>query len=108
MEITALDNKNGKTSNLGSKQSEQYLTMVSPEEISILRIVKHRTLRSNVTAESSKNYYFHNLCCPFLDCIILQLDQRFPGHAEAVMRLTSLLPANANTANFCKVEPADL
>ena len=38
--------------------------------------------------------------------MILQLDQRFSGHAEAVMRLSSLLPANAVTTNFCEVEPA--
>ena len=38
--------------------------------------------------------------------MILQLDQRFSGHAEAVMRLSSLVPANVVTANFCEVEPA--
>ena len=37
--------------------------------------------------------------------MILQLDQRFSGHAEAVMRLSLLLPANVVTANFCEVEP---
>ena len=38
--------------------------------------------------------------------MILQLDQRFSGRAEAVMRLSSLLPANVVTANFCEVDPA--
>ena len=33
--------------------------------------------------------------------MILQLNQRFSDHAEAVMRLSSLL-----TSNFCDVEPA--
>ena len=37
--------------------------------------------------------------------MIFQLDQQFSDHAEAVMRLSSLLPANVVTANFCKVEP---
>ena len=41
-----------------------------------------------------------------MDSVILQLDQRFSGHAEAVMRLSLLLPANAITANFCEVNPA--
>ena len=38
--------------------------------------------------------------------MILQLGQRFSGHAEAVMRLSLLLPTNGVTANFCEVEPA--
>ena len=59
--------------------------MVSPEEISMPRIVKHQTMRSNVPAESPKNYYLRNLYYPFLDSVILQLDQRISGHAEAVM-----------------------
>ena len=31
--------------------------MVSPEQISLPRIVKHQTMRSSVPAESPKNYY---------------------------------------------------
>ena len=61
---------------------------------------------SNVPAESPKNYYLRRLNCPFLDCVILQLDQQFSGHVEAVMRSNSLLPAKVVTANFCGVEPA--
>ena len=80
--------------------------MVSPEEISMPRIVKHQTIRSNVQAESLKNYYLRNLDYPFSDSVILQLDQRFSAIAEAVMRLSSLLPGNVVTANFCEVEPA--
>ena len=80
--------------------------MMSPEEISMPGIVKHQTMRSNATAESPRNYYLRNLYYPFLDSVILQLDQRFPGHAETVMQLSSLLPVNVVTANFCEVEPA--
>ena len=58
--------------------------MVSFEEISLPRIVKHETMRSNVPAES----------------------QQFSGHAEAVMRLSSLLLANVVIANFCEVKLA--
>ena len=43
---------------------------------------------------------------PFLDSVILQLDQRFSGHAEAVMRLSSILLPNVITAYLCKIEPA--
>ena len=68
--------------------------------------VKHQTMRSNVPAKSPKNYYLRNLYHPFLDSVILQLDQRFSGYAEAVMRLSSLLPVNIVTGNFCEVEPA--
>ena len=78
--------------------------MVSPKEISMPRIVKHQTMRSNVPAESPKNYLC-NLYYPFLDSVILQLDQKFFDHAEGVMLLSSLLPAKADTANFCEVEP---
>ena len=80
--------------------------MVSPEEISMPCIVKHLTMRSNVSAESPKNYYLRYLYYPFLDRVILQLNQQFSDNAEAVMRLSSLLPANVVTANFCEVEPA--
>ena len=80
--------------------------MLSPEEISMPRVVKHQTIRTNVPAESPKNYYLCNLYYPFLDSVILQLDQRFAGHAEAGMRLSSLLLANVVTANICEVEPA--
>ena len=80
--------------------------MVSPKEIRIPRIVKHQTLRCNIPAELLKNYYLRNFYYLFLDSVILQLDQRFSGHAEAVMQLSSLLPANVVTANFCDVEPA--
>ena len=38
--------------------------------------------------------------------MILQLDQRFSSHAEAVIRLSLLLPANVRTANFREVEPS--
>ena len=61
--------------------------MVSPEEICMPRIIKHQTMNSNLQAESPMNYYLLNLCYPFLDSVILQLDQQFSGHAEAVMRL---------------------
>ena len=80
--------------------------MVSPEEISMPRIAKHQTMRSNVSTESPKNYYLRILYYPFLDSLILQLNQRFSGYAEAVMRLSSLLPANVVTLNFCEVELA--
>ena len=46
--------------------------MVSPEEISMPRIVKHQMMRSNVPSESPKNYYLRNHYCPFLDIVILQ------------------------------------
>ena len=70
--------------------------MVSPKEISTSRIVKHQTMRINVPAESPKNYYYIcNIYYPFSDNVILLLDQRFSGHAQAVMRLISLLPVNA-------------
>ena len=80
--------------------------IVSPKEISMLRIVNHQTMRSNAPAESPKNYNLRNLYNQFLDSVILQLDQQFSGHAEAVMRLSLLLPANVVNANFCKIEPA--
>ena len=79
--------------------------MMSPEEISMPRIAKHQTMSSNVPKKSPKNYYLRNLYYSFLDSVILQLDQLFCSHAEAVMRLSSLLPANVVTTNFCEVEP---
>ena len=80
--------------------------MVSPEKISIPRIVKHQTMRSNVLAESPKNYYLRKPLLPIFDSVILLLDQRFSGHTdEAAMRLSSLLLVNV-TANFCEVKPA--
>ena len=51
--------------------------MMSPQKISMQRVVKHQTMRSNVPAESPKNYYLRNLYYPFVDSVILQLDQRF-------------------------------
>ena len=84
--------------------------MVSLEEISMPCIVKHQAMRRGVSVllstESPKNYYLLNLYYPFLDGVILHLDQRFAGHAEVVMLLSSLFLANVVTANFCKVEPA--
>ena len=68
--------------------------IVSPQEISMQRIVKHQTMHSNAPAESLKNYYLRSLYYPFLNSVILQLDQQFFGHAEAVMRLSLLLPVN--------------
>ena len=50
--------------------------MVSPEKISMRRIVKHQLMRSKVPAESPKNYHLFNLYYSFLDRVILQLDQR--------------------------------
>ena len=80
--------------------------MLSPEEISMPPIVKCQTMCCNIPTELPKNYYLCNLYYPFLDRVILQLDQRFPGHAEAVKRLNSFLPVNVVTANFREVEPA--
>ena len=85
---------------------EKAAGIVSPEEISTLHNVKYQTMLSNIPAESPKSYYLRDLYFPFLDSVILQLDQRFSGHAEAAMRLSSLLPAKVVTANFCEVEPA--
>ena len=80
--------------------------MVSPEEISMPRIVNHQTMRRNILTESFMNYYLRNLYNIFWGSVILQLDQRFSGYAEAVVRLSSLFPANVVTAKFCEVEPA--
>ena len=80
--------------------------MVSTEEISMPRIVKCQTMCRNIPTELPTNYYLRNLYYPFLDRVILQLDQRFPGHAEAVKRLNSFLPANVVMANFCEFELA--
>ena len=66
--------------------------MVSPEEISMPCIVKHQTMRGNVPAEIPKKYYLRKLFCPVFNSIILQLDQRFSGHAEADMRLNLVQP----------------
>ena len=81
--------------------------MVSPEEISMPRIVKHQTMPSNVPAESPKNYYLCNLYYSFLDSVhdFAVGSTRFPGYAEAVMRLTTFIPANVVIANFCEIEP---
>ena len=62
--------------------------MMLPEEINMSRIIKHQTKHSTIPAESPKNYYLSNLYYPFLDSVILQLDQRFSGHAKAVMQLS--------------------
>ena len=77
--------------------------MVAPEEISMPHIVKHQTVHSNVPAETPKNYYLRSLYHPFLDSVILHLNQRFFGHAEAVMRLSSILPTNVVNANFFEI-----
>ena len=61
-------------------------------------------MRSNVLTETPKNYSHRNLYCPLLDSEILQLDQQFFGYAEVVMRLSSLLPGNIVTTNFCKTK----
>ena len=53
--------------------------IVSPEKIRMPRIVKHQTIRSSVPAESPKNDYLRNLNYPFLDSVILLLDQQFSG-----------------------------
>ena len=47
-------------------------SMVSPEEISIPRIAKHQTMRSNAPALTSKEYNLRNLYYPFLDSVIFQ------------------------------------
>ena len=70
------------------------------------RIAKRKTMRSKVPIESLKNYYLHNLNYPFLDNVILYLDQPISGHAEVVTRLSSSVQANVVTANFCEDEPA--
>ena len=80
--------------------------MVTPEEISMPRIVKHQTMRFNVPADSPKNYYFCNLYYPFRNSVILRLYQRFSGHAEAVVRLSSITPSQCCCNQFCEVEPA--
>ena len=68
---------------------QKVVDMASPKEINMPRIVKHQTMRNNLPIESPKNYYLHKLYYPFLNSVILQLDQQFSGHAEAVMRLNS-------------------
>ena len=84
---------------------QEAVNMVAPEEISMPRIVKNQTMRCNVPPEIFTNYYLSNLHYPFLDSVILQLDQRFSGHAEAAMRLGLILPANVVTINFREIEP---
>ena len=66
---------------------QQAADLVSPKEIRMLLIVKHQTMRGNVPTESPKNYYLRNLYYSFLDGVILQLDQRFSGYAEVIVRL---------------------
>ena len=76
--------------------------MVSPEKISMPRITEHQTMRSNVPAESPKNYFLRNLYYPFFYGVILLLDQRFSVNAEAALRLSSLITPS-QCANFCEV-----
>ena len=85
---------------------EKAANLMSPEEISMPRIVKHQTMRSNVPGKSLKKYYLRDFYYLFLDSVILQLDQQFSGHAKDIMRLSSFRPANVVTACFCEVEPA--
>ena len=56
---------------------QKAVDMVTPEEISKPRNVKHQTMRSNVPTESSKNYYLRNIYYPFLGSVILQLINDF-------------------------------
>ena len=65
--------------------------MVPPEKVSMPHIVKHQTMLNNVPADSPKNYYLRNLYYPFLDSVILQLNQQFSDHAEAVTYATEFV-----------------
>ena len=66
--------RNGSNNDTYDEIYRKATDMVSPEEISMPRIVKHQTKRSSVPAESPKNYFLRNFYYPFLDRVILQLD----------------------------------
>ena len=80
---------------------EKVVDIVSSEEISMPRIVKHQTMCSNVPAESFKNYYLRNLTYPFFKQCGFAVRSTIFGPAKAVLRLSLLFPANVVTANFC-------
>ena len=63
-------------------------------------------MRSNAPAEIPKNFCLRNFYYPVLDGVILQIDQRFSGHAEAALQLSSLLSANVVATTFCEVKRA--
>ena len=47
--------------------------MVSPKEKSMPRVIRHQTMRGNVPAEATKNYYDCKLYNPFMDSVEVML-----------------------------------
>ena len=74
--------------------------MVSSKKTGMPHIMKHQTMRNNVQTKSPTNCYLHNLYYPFLGNVVLQLDQQFSGHAEAVMRAEFVTPSKCCFRQF--------
>ena len=75
-----------KNNNTYDKIYQKAADVVSPQEISLPRIVKYQTMRSNVPSESPENYYLRYFYYPFLDSVILLLWQKFfRNHSDVVV-----------------------
>lgn len=61
------------------------------------RTANKQTMRCNVDAASSEDYYRVSVYIPFLDAFLNNLDQRFSKHKAILTGFQALLPADANT-----------
>ena len=82
-------------------------TVAGRPELSVPRTCRRQTQRSNVPAETPKDYWRRSVFLPFLDHLLTELSSRFSAMTKAAVGGLRLLPEKAKTMDVERVR-ADL
>ena len=82
-------------------------TVAGWPELSVPRTCQRQTQRSNVSAETPKEYWRRSVFLPFLDPLLTELSSRFSAMTKAAVGGLRLLPEKAKTMDVERVH-ADL
>ncbi len=86
--------------------SAELLAKACDIQLSMPRQAAKQRNRSNVPADSAKDYYRISIYIPFIEHILQDMDTRFASHYAAVLKLSALIPKFTANYTFDDLVPA--
>ena len=74
------------------------------KEIKVPRVVGRQLLPSNVESNLMEEYWQRVVFLPYLDCLMNQLEERFKGPSNQVIKAYFLIPSHLNLKNDAHLE----
>ena len=75
-------------------------------EIHKPRVVGRQTMRANVDGQDAREYFRVSSFYSYMDTVLSQLDERFLGHQQEALCISSLIPSNCCSVTFEDIRPA--